>query len=90
MHYDDRLQLISPTGTRMPAAIVRGEYRFGKSKHEGTKDFAVFAAGIIKLGKSARFVTPTGRNTIQIGGQAATGYELDPRIAATIGVPAKA
>ena len=89
MFEDDRIKLISASGVRMPAAIVRGEYRFGKSKHDGAKDIADFAAGIIKHGKSGRFVTPNGRNTIKIGGQAAVGYELDPLIASAIGVPAR-
>jgi hypothetical protein len=89
MFEDNRLKLISPSGVRMPAAIVRGEYRFGKGKHDGVRDIAAFAAGIIKRGKSGRFVTPNGRNTIKIGGDAAVGYELDPSIAGTIGVPAR-
>jgi hypothetical protein len=89
MFEDDRLELISPTGVRMPAAVVRGEYRFGKGKHDGVKELATFAAGIIKSGKGGRFVTPQGRNTIKIGADAAVGYELDPAIAAAIGVPAK-
>jgi len=73
----------------MPAAVVRGEYRFGKGKHDGVKDFTAFVAGIIKHGRSGRFVTPSGRNTIKIGGQAAVGYELDPAVARAIGVPAR-
>ena len=44
MFADDKFKLISRTGDRMPAAIVRGEYRFGKSKHDGVKDLAAFAA----------------------------------------------
>jgi hypothetical protein len=87
MFADDKFKLISPTGELMPAAIVCGEYRFGKSKHDGVKDLAAFATGVIKRGKSGRFVTPSGRNTIKIGGQAAVGYELDPTIAGAIGVP---
>jgi hypothetical protein len=89
MFADDKLKLISPTGERMPAAIVCGEYRFGKNKHDGVKDLAAFASGVIKRGKSGRFVTANGRNTIKIGGQAAIGYELDPSIARAIGVPAR-
>jgi hypothetical protein len=87
MFKDDKFNLISPTGARMPVAIVCGEYRFGKSKHDGVKDLAAFASGVIKQGRSGRFVTPTGRNTIKIGGQSAVGYELNPTIARMIGVP---
>ena len=89
MYHDNRFSLISPTGELLPAAIVCGEYRFGKSKHDGVKELAAFAAGVIKQGKSGRFVTPNGRNTIKIGGDAAVGYELDPMIAAAIAVPIK-
>jgi hypothetical protein len=86
---DDRFLLIDQAGEKMPAAIVRGEYRFGKSKLDGVKDLATFATGIIKSRKSGRFVTLHGRNTIKIGGNVAVGYELEPNIAATIGVPAR-
>ncbi len=89
MFEDNRFKLVSPSGGRMPAAVVRGEYRFGKSKDEGTTDLAAFASGVIKRRKSGRFVTPNGRNTIKIGGRSAVGYELDPAIAGAIGVPAR-
>ena len=87
MSEDNRFCLIDANGTKMPAAIVNGEYRFGKGKHEPAADLEAFASGIIKQNKTGRFVTPEGRNTIGLHRQKAVGYELTPHIAKAIGVP---
>ena len=89
MSEDSRFCLIDANGTEMPVALVNGEYRFGKSNHEPASTIEEFASGIINHGKTGRFVTPEGRNTIGLGRQKAIGYRLDPQISANIGVPAQ-
>lgn len=89
MSEDNRFCLLDAKGTKMPAAIVNREYRFGKGKHEPAQTLEAFASGIIKQNKTGRFVTPEGRNTIGLGRQKAVGYELAPQIARAIGVPEK-
>lgn len=87
MNEDKRFCLIDANGIEMPTAVVAGEYRFGKSKDEPAPNLEAFASGIINHGKTGRFVTPEGRNTIGLGRRKAVGYRLDPSIAASIGVP---
>lgn len=87
MSEDNRFCLIDANGAEMPTALVNGEYRFGKSKHEPAPNLEAFASGIINHGKTGRFVTPKGRNTIGLGRRKAIGYRLDPSVAASIGVP---
>ena len=89
MSEDNRFCLIDANGAEMPVALVKGEYRFGKSKHEPAPNIEAFASGIIIQGKTGRFVTPEGRNTIGLGRQKAVGYTLDQKIADSIGVPAR-
>ena len=89
MSEDKRFCLVAADGTEMPTALVNGEYRFGKTKHEPAATLEVFASGIISHGKTGRFVTPEGRNTIGLGRRKAVGYRLNPQIALRIGVPAR-
>ncbi len=89
MSEDNRFCLIDANGVEMPTALVNGEYRFGKSKHEPAPTLEAFASGIINHGKTGRFVTPEGRNTIGLGRRKAVGYKLDQQIANRIGVPAR-
>lgn len=89
MSNDNRFCLLDARGNEMPAAIVKGEYRFGKTKSDPVATLEAFATGIISHGRMGRFVTPEGCNTIGLGRRKAVGYNLDPVIAARIGLPAR-
>ena len=89
MNEDSRFCLIDANGTEMPVALVKDEYRFGKSKHEPAPTIEAFASGIIKHSKTGRFGTPRGRNTIGLNSKGVIGYTLDQEIAKRISVPAR-
>ena len=60
MSEDNRFCLVDANGTEMPSALVNGQYRFGKSKHEPAPTLEAFASGIINHGRPAVLLHPKG------------------------------
>lgn len=90
MDHDKRFALYDQHGQAYYAARINGKFQVGKSRDLVTADLRAFASAVIKECLGGRFLTPDGQKSIMgVGGRAkrAVRYELDPSIAASIGVP---
>lgn len=90
MDCDKRFAIFDRNGRPYYAARIAGKFQLGKERDTVTDSLAEFASAVIKDALGGRFLTPTGKKSIMgVGGRARTAvrYELDPAVAATIGVP---
>lgn len=89
MTHDTRFALIDSTGRKRYAQILDGTFQIGKAADEKPTDLADFARAILLRKKDGRFRCKTGRMTgiLGYGKRECKAYELDAKIASTIGVP---
>lgn len=92
MDCDKRFAIFDRGGQPYYAAKIHGKFQVGKNRDMVTDSLGEFASAVIKRSLGGRFLTPTGKKSIMgVGGRARTAvrYELDPKIADEIGVPAR-
>jgi hypothetical protein len=92
MDCDKRFAIFDRSGQGYYAARIEGKFQVGKERDIVTDSLAEFASAVIKRSLGGRFLTPSGRKSIMgFGGRARTAvrYELDPAVAAAIGVPSR-
>lgn len=92
MNCDKRFALFDAQERPYYAVRIDGKFQIGKERDILTDSLGEFASAVIKRSLGGRFLTPTGNKSVMgIGGRARTAvrYELDPSVAASIGVPAR-
>lgn len=94
MPHGRRFALIDKQGRKRFAAIINGTFQIGKDRRRTPADLVTFARAILVEGEDGRFECADGTmkgvlTFISKRDVVAVAYDLDPAIAAKLGIPAQ-